>query len=172
MRTVLGTLAADLEVADITFQVGGSALLHALGLVESVRDLDIVFPTDAADALGAYLTSATGVQPSFDSAQEPGFVSDWRCRHPFGAVELDLTGGVALQIDGSKVPVPFTPGGTWFLEGIEVPLAPPEHWLLIYRQHRSARAKLLEPLVEPNRWDDLKSLLGLDPDAIPVPVTV
>lgn len=161
VRIALVEVTRLLAGAAIPFQVGGSALLHALGLVEEVRDLDLVFRPEDRDRLGATLERATGAVPAFDVRQEPGFVSTWRASHALGGVELDMTGGIALGYpSGFVARIPFTQGTRWDLDGEAVPLAPVADWLLVYRYHNPRRAVLIEPLVGPAEWRSLLGAIG------------
>lgn len=160
-RSALGRLARAFDAAEVPFQLGGSGLLHAHGLVDRVGDLDLVSPGDARPAVGAVLTALSGRVPTFDAEQEPGFVSDWRSRHELDGQPLDLSGGVAVTIEGRKVRLPFRRGATWDLDGRPIPLAPPEQWLLIYLVHGSDRAGLLAAMVDRAAWAALHRELDL-----------
>jgi hypothetical protein len=160
MRRVLRRFAGALSERGIEFQLGGSGLLFALGLLEEVGDLDIVFPPEAGEALGPLLEQLSGVPPRFDAEQERGFVSAWRCRHELDGESLDLSGGVTLEIEGRRTVLPFRTGSSWDLDGEPIPLAPLEQWLMIYRHHNPERATLLEPLVDPESWHRLMQSLG------------
>jgi hypothetical protein len=157
----LTTLLVD---EGIPFQVGGSALLHALGLVERVGDLDVVFRSEDRDRVGAALRAATGVVPVFDVRQEPGFVSGWRAKHDFRGVELDMTASIALEYpDGFVARLPFREGPGWDFEGTPIPLAPLTDWLLVYRYHDPERARLLAPLVPDREWFEFLDLIDAPP---------
>jgi hypothetical protein len=43
--------------------------------------------------------------------------------------------------------MPFRAAGAWRCGSAEVPLAPAEHWLLLYEAYRPDRARRLAPLV-------------------------
>jgi len=163
-RGALTALTRLLGDARIPFQVGGSALLHALGLVDEVGDLDVVVRPDDRARLGAALRSATGASPVFDVHQEPGFVSGWRASHRFCGADLDVTAAVALRYRGGFVArIPFRTGTTWELDGVSVPLAPLTDWLLVYRHHKPTRARLLEPFVAKEEWVEFLDLIGAPP---------
>jgi len=163
VRHALISLADDLGVASIPWQLGGSGLLCALGLVDTVRDLDVVFPGSAQPELAALLERATGFAPEFDDRQERNFHSGWRARHEYLGVELDMTAEITFDFRGGPtVRLPFEPGGTWDLEGRAIPLGPLPQWLLIYRHHNPVRAALLAPLVSDDDWNRMVSCLGVD----------
>jgi hypothetical protein len=160
-RRALAALTRVLAGEDVPFQVGGSALLYALGLVDEVGDLDVVFRPEDRVRLGTALLSATGVPPVFDVGQEPGFVSGWRASHRFRGVDLDMTAAVALRYrEGFVARLPFRDGSVWDVEGTPVPLAPLTDWLLVYRYHNPARAELLEPFVAVEEWVEFLDVLG------------
>jgi hypothetical protein len=160
-RVALRRVAHALAAAGIPYQLGGSGLLFALGLLDRVGDLDIVFPSGARGEVAQVLRDLTGAEPRFDARQEPGFVSDWRCRHELDGQPLDLSGGVAVLLDGREIELPFRAGGIWDLEGTTIPLAPSEQWLLIYLVHGSPRAELLAPHVDRSAWEGQRRDLGL-----------
>jgi hypothetical protein len=160
-RNALVEVTRLLDHAGIPFQVGGSALLHALGLVDQVGDLDLVFRSRDREDLSTTLERATGAPPEFDVVQEPGFASAWRARHAYLGTDLDMTGGIALRYPGGFVArLPFTKGTTWDLDGVAVPLAPLSDWLLVYRYHNPQRGRVLEPLVPPEQWAALLAAIG------------
>lgn len=163
VAAALASLSRALQQARIPWQLGGSGLLRALGLVDTVRDLDCVFPPAMQDRLQVVLIAGTGVVPRFDSQQEDGFVSGFRGRHPWQGVELDMTAGIALDYGDAVAELPFTRGGWWEVDGVPVPLAPVEQWLLIYRFHNPLRARLLEPFVDPERWRAFLRSLDMPP---------
>jgi len=163
-RRVLRLLARRFRTAGITWQLGGSGLLFARGLVDRVGDLDLVFPDSARDGLQRLLADLGGAVPDFASDQEPGFVSGWRCRYRLEGQELDLSGAIALEIEGRVVRLPFAPGPEWDLDGEAIPLAPLEQWLLIYRLHKPGRAALLEEAVDEGSWRALCAGIGIPSD--------
>ena len=163
-RRVLRLLARRFRTAGIAWQLGGSGLLFSLGLVDRVGDLDLVFPDGARDGLQGLLPSLGGAVPDFTAGQECGFVSGWRCRYRVDGQELDLTGAIALEIEGGVVRLPFAPGPEWDLDGEAIPLAPLEQWLLIYRFHQPARAALLEEAVDEGAWRALCAGIGIPSD--------
>lgn len=146
IKRVLLSLAADLDASDIRYQLGGSGLLHALGLTDTVRDLDLVFPEDAKAPLAALLRDRTGAEPDFRADQESGFHSAWRCILLIDGVEVDMSGGVAFEHDGETFELPFDDGAAWELDGYVIPLAPRSQWVQIYRHHNPSKAELLADL--------------------------
>jgi hypothetical protein len=168
-RRALAVMSRHLGRAAISFRLGGSGLLYALGLVERVGDLDLVFESRSRRALGAVLADLTGTEPDFGAGQEPGFVSAWRCTHQLSDQSLDLTGGVAVRLgSGRVVDLPYAAGATWALGATTIPLAPPEQWWLIYRVHGAdERAALAGRAARPGAIESLLAELDVARSEIP-----
>jgi hypothetical protein len=129
----------------VEFQVGGSVLLLALGLDVAPRDIDIVLPAEAEEALRA----AAGTWWQGRSAKSPGVVdSVWMADLVIDNEAVEAMGGLGLWVGDRLRRVPFRAGPSWDLEGTEVPLAPPGQWLALYRLYQPARAEMLAPLVD------------------------
>ena len=161
---VLRLLARHFGAAGIPWQLGGSGLLFAHGLVDRVGDLDLVSPAAARAELEAVLLDLGAGNLDFGAPQEPGFVSGWRCRCRVRGQELDLSGEITLEIEDRVVRFPFRSGAVWDLDGAVIPLAPAEQWLLIYRLHNPARAAVLEPVVDRGAWEALCAATGVPRD--------
>ena len=161
VQAALESFGRSCRMAGIPWQLGGSGLLFSLGLVDAVRDLDVVFPADVMDQLAEVVEESTGSAPSFSARQEDGFVSGFRGQHHWDGVELDMTAGIALDYGTLTVRLPFEPGGLWMVGDEEIPLAPLDQWLLIYRFHNPERAALLDGAVGEPGWADLVARLGL-----------
>jgi hypothetical protein len=160
VEAALVSFARACRTGSIDWQLGGSGLLHALGLVDRVRDLDVVFRAEQMEEVGSLVRDHTGLPPSFEAKQEAGFVSGFRGRHMWDGVELDMTAGIALDYGDRVLRLPFESGGETTIQGEKVPLAPLAHWLLIYRFHNPERAQLLEPRVGEEAWAALLGRLG------------
>jgi hypothetical protein len=162
-RRALLRLAGLLQERAIPFQLGGSGLLYAHGLIDRVGDLDLVFAAGARNPLREVLWEMTGTEPDFAVSQEPGFVSAWRCVHEIDGQAFDLTGGVTVMVAGAPRAIPFETGPVWEVDGVDIPLAPPEPWWLIYTVHGGTeRAALLEELLDRDRLSLLLDRLGMD----------
>jgi hypothetical protein len=150
-EAALEAVAGRLEEHDIPFLLGGSGLLHALGLDVPVRDLDLMLRArDRARfeaAAGDWLVGVT---------TEPGTVltSAWKATLDIGGVEVEGLGGLGFA-GGPELP--FRAGGTW--RG--VPLAAPEVWWAAYRAYKPDRAVLLETLVPRESRERILAELGL-----------
>lgn len=143
----LETVALRLRAAEIPFLLGGSGLLHALGLDVPVRDVDLVLREQDRAALEAAAGEwLVGV------STEPGPVmrSAWIARLDVGGVEVECLGGLAMAGVGR---LPFRGAGSWRVGEAEVPLADPAVWWRVYRAYKPERAKLLEPLIVARGYD-------------------
>jgi hypothetical protein len=148
LAAALEAVALRLQGAGVPFLLGGSALLHALGLDVAVRDLDLVARPQDREALeaaaGDWLVATT-------TEQTPLWRSPWKAQLAVGGAEVEVLGGLAwtLADDGPVATMPFRAEGIWRCGAAEVPLAPAAHWLLLYERYRPERAAALEPLVTP-----------------------
>ena len=172
VHRALVALARRLHEHGVGFQLGGSGLLAALGLTDAVGDLDIVVPADECDALErAAGPWWRGLVPADD---HPLLRSDWWARLEVDGVPVDAIGGFGLRLgDGGRrvVTLPYRPSErSWVLDGVEVPLAPPELWWAIYRSYRPAKAELLAAVVPETARRRALAELGLN-DAGPAPST-
>ena len=148
LAAALEAVALRLEAAGVSFLLGGSALLRALGLEVAVRDLDLVArPQDRAvleAAAGDWLVATTTEQTAL-------WRSPWKAQLAVGGAEVEVLGGLAwtLADDGPVATMPFRAEGTWRCGAAEVPLAPAAHWMLLYERYRPERAAALTRLVTP-----------------------
>jgi hypothetical protein len=149
LAAALEAVALRLQAAGVPFLLGGSALLHALGLDVEVGDVDLVArPGDRAAleaAAGDWLASVS-------TEVTPLFRSPWKAELAVGGTQVEVLGGLAwTPAPGSDrvVAMPFRAEGTWRCGAAEVPLAPAAHWLLLYERYRPERAARLAPLVTP-----------------------
>jgi hypothetical protein len=148
LAAALTAVVRRLEGAGVAVLLGGSALLHALGLDVAVRDLDLVVaPEDraAAEAAAGEWWVETTTEPT------PLLRSPWKARLDVGGVEVELLGGLAwtLADGGPVVRMPFRAEGTWRCGDVDVGLAPAAHWQLLYERYRPDRAAQLAGLVTP-----------------------
>ena len=135
----LDAVAARLRAADVPFLLGGSGLLHALGIDVPVRDIDLMLRAEDRArfeaAAGEWLVGVT-TDPG------PVLTSVWKATLQVAGAEVEGLGGLGFA-GGPRLP--FRAGGEW--RG--VPLAAPEIWWAAYRAYRPERALLLEPHVPP-----------------------
>lgn len=115
--------------------LGGSGLLHAYGLINAVRDWDVLVDTDVA-AVQTALDEAGLLWT--DAADRSGrYATSARLLLTMGDAEIDLMVEFAIwpegaSHDGPPVRIPSIPSGTW--NGI--PLGSLEAWLAAYRLMR------------------------------------
>lgn len=113
-------VASILRRAGVGFALGGSGLLRALGLAESVGDWDLTTDADL-DMVCRILRGFP--QERFGPS---GIHADHKLRLRSGAVELIV--GMAIRAGGAVCRIPTVPRGEW--RG--VPLASPETWAVAY----------------------------------------
>jgi hypothetical protein len=146
----LDAVAARLRAADVPFLLGGSGLLHALGLDVAVRDIDLMLRPEDRErfeaAAGDWLVEVT---------TEPGPVltSAWKATLEVDGTEVEGLGGLGFA-GGPRLP--FRSGGEW--RG--VPLAAPEIWWAAYRAYKPDRAALLESVVPLRAREQILAELG------------
>jgi hypothetical protein len=148
LAAALEAVALRLQAAGVPFLLGGSALLHALGLDVTVHDLDLVArPQDRA----ALETAASDWLVATTTEPTPLWRSPWKAELAVGGVAVDVLGGLGWTLaDGGPVArMPFRAEGAWRCGAAAVPLAPAAHWLLLYERYRPERAAALAPLVTP-----------------------
>jgi hypothetical protein len=150
----LAALRAVVAALGAPVLLGGSGLLHALGLDVTVRDIDLVArPGDrgAVEALPWWVETTTEPTELMRSA--------WKARLDVDGIETDVIGGLAWLAapDGPVVHMPFRAQGEW--EGVG--LAPAAHWLLLYEAYKPERARALAPFVAPAERAEALAELGL-----------
>ncbi|NQV06823.1 hypothetical protein HQ535_09735 [bacterium] len=154
------TIAERFNRSDISYQIGGRALLFASGFDGEVDAIDLVFPAAARNELSKLLHELTGI-PAVFGADEPPFTPAWRCVHHWGTETLDCIGGLAVEVGNSTVRLPYRPGRTWHLDGVEMPLAPAEQWMFVYRMLDPRSAARLLDVVDEEGHEALSHDLGL-----------
>jgi hypothetical protein len=138
----LQAVAARLAAGGIGFLLGGSGLLHALGLDVAVRDIDLVLRSEdraAVEALPWWVATTTEPTELMRSA--------WKATLEVDGVEVEALGGLAWWTGERVATMPFRAEGTWRCGDVDIPLAPAAHWLLLYERYKPARARELAPLV-------------------------
>jgi hypothetical protein len=154
----LESLAGRLAGLGVPFLLGGSGLLHALGLDVAVGDLDLVLrASDRAAVEGLPWWVSTTTEPT-ELMRSP-----WKAALDVDGVEVDAIGGLAWLAEpgGRVVEMPFRAEGAWRCGGAEIPLAPAAHWLLLYERYKPERARLLAALVGEERRAAAVAELGL-----------
>jgi hypothetical protein len=142
----LEAVALRLQDDRIPFLLGGSGLLHALGLPVTVGDIDLVLRPEDRERLRA---SAGDWWRSLTTEPTALMRSDWKAGLEVDGVEVDAVGGLAWAAGERVVRMPFRAEGTWRCGAADVPLAPAAHWLLLYERYRPERAAALASQVTP-----------------------
>lgn len=118
--------------------LGGSALLYALGLVESVGDWDLV--TDVPADQVAEVLAARGLPAERRSGDSAQFATAALFRVPAGDHQIDVLVDFAIRTGGQVTAIPPRPWRTWQ----EMTLGRPEDWALAYElMGRAEKAELL-----------------------------
>ena len=137
-------MASRLHEQQIPFALGGSGMLHLLGLTDEVGDLDLQAPTAAHDAV----REAAG-RWWVDSHRETRRIwrSAWIAQLQVGREPVEVIGGLALIDDGGVRRIPLRATRDADVDGVPIPLADPALWWVVYRAYRPDKAGLLEQVV-------------------------
>jgi hypothetical protein len=159
VAAALEAVALRLGEAGIPFLLGGSALLHALGVPVAVGDLDLVLRPEDHDRLreaaGAWWRGSTTETTEL-------FRSPWKATLGVDGVEVDALGGLAWAADGGRVArMPFRAHGTWRCGRVDIPLSSAAAWLALYERYRPDRAAALAPRVGAHERELAERELGL-----------
>lgn len=118
--------------------LGGSGLLHALGLVDSVADWDLVTDVPAEQVAGVLADRSLVAQRL--GGDLPGFATAALFRVDAGDHQIDVLVDFAIRVAGRVTAIPARPWRTW--QGMT--LARPEDWALAYElMGREEKAALL-----------------------------
>jgi hypothetical protein len=121
-----------LERGGVTCALGGSGLLHALGLIRAVRDWDLTTDDDPERVRAAF----GNLDHSWKGSDE--LHADQKFQFDGGSIELIV--GFAFHVRQKIVKIPTIVSGHW--RGI--PLGSPESWWVAYHlMKRPAKARLL-----------------------------
>lgn len=139
-------LAWDLAplLSGLRFGIGGSTLLHQLGLEPAPRDLDLVCATDDFAAVAARLQARLEPLPriAHPRYRTSGFA---RFKAP-GGVEVEVMAGIEVAAGGEPARWNFDPARLRWSAG--APWMDPRDWLELYRLFdRPARVAQLEALL-------------------------
>ncbi|HEX4923623.1 MAG TPA: hypothetical protein VFV50_06035 [Bdellovibrionales bacterium] len=119
----LADLCARFKREGLIVALGGSGLLHALGLTDSVGDWDLT--TDAPWSRVERALAGLNFEKREPTAE---FASEFWCKIEASGASIDLMGSFAIR-DGSRVHrVKTIVTGEW--RGI--PLGSPREWLAVY----------------------------------------
>lgn len=160
--SALRELALALAESGITWRLGGSAMLRALGLDVAVGDLDVTVAAEALDDVRA--ACVAWPHEAHIGQAPPPWCSEWLVRVHVGDVGVDVIGGLCLRTpDGGRVVVPQDGGPVLDLDGVEVPLADPAVWWWLYGIYRPSKADALARIVPPADRDAVQRRLGVVP---------
>ncbi len=160
----LVALARRFRPNGVPFQVGGGCLLVGLGLDVDAGDIDLVVPSgelaSVQRAAGKWWRGPVDAEPVGRGL----FRSAGLARLEVEGEPVDVIAGLAALIGGTLWRVPFRPGPEWNLGGVQIPLAPPGQWLVLYRVYRPERARLLAGAVDVAELERTRSELppGMD----------
>lgn len=163
LRTALRTVATALHAEAVTFVLGGSGLLCALGLTDDVGDLDLMVAADDRDRVAT--ATATWSQRLAEGDAPALWCSPWLAVLDVEEVTVEVIGGLCVRAHGRAVPLPLRASGAWDVDGCAVPLADPAAWWWLYQAYKPAKALLLETVVSPSQRAAIVAELG--PPATP-----
>lgn len=159
LAAALEAVALRLDEHGIPYLLGGSALLHALGLPGEVGDIDLMLREQDRARFEAATTPwwrATTTEPA------GRLRGAWKATLDVNGEEVEGLGGFALGIGDTTVALPWRGAGTWRCGGADVPLAAPELWWAVYLVHMSEKARALEAIVGPSERVRIAAELGID----------
>jgi hypothetical protein len=157
----LAALATALDGHGVTWRLGGSGLLAALGLTDQVGDLDVmVAAEDIDDVTAACCDWVVEVETGRPPAP---WCNDWLARLDVDGTPADVIGGLCVVAPSGRVVVPLDLGGHLDVAGVAVPLADPAVWWWVYRAYKPAKAALLETVVPVERRAVVERALGPPP---------
>jgi hypothetical protein len=123
VQRVVAALQADgIEVA-----LGGSGLLLAHGLVDSVRDWDLTTEGEPARVEAALVTAGIEFEGSLGDTESYG--TRWRIMIDAGDHDIDLMIGFSIRQPVGNVAIPTIVRDSWN----DLPLGSLEVWLVAYR---------------------------------------
>lgn len=143
-------IVEKLEEYRIKYALGGSGLLHFLGLTGSVNDWDITVDCPKEALLKAISGYEWIEQPSGDGL----FASEYRIS--LRSLKIDFIGCFALRSEAGVVHLPVSPMENW--DGIRV--SSPEVWYIAYDlMGRKAKADMLLNYLKSNKQKVNSNLL-------------
>ena len=159
VRGALVAVTRRLSDQGVPFALGGSGLLWAHGLTDTVRDLDLVTEADAEGPLRQAVAEWV-VDVSYEGTEL--WASRWIARLDLDGVEVDAIGGMALRHPGGVAEVPARAATRVTVDQVTVPVADPAMWWAVYRRYKPAKASLLERIVDAEARERVLAELGLD----------
>ena len=148
------TVSKIFKNVGLEFALGGSGLMHALGLTVTVHDWDLT--TDEP------WNKVEPLLRNFDFRYleaDEFYATKYRCKFKVGNSNIDLMGGFAIKTDAGIHHVATEITGQW--QG--VPMGSPEAWALAYKlMGRSEKAEMLSNWVNAKQTELKKPLITLE----------
>lgn len=140
-RDKLYRVTKPLKQCGVSFSVGGSGLLYAHGLVDSVNDWDITTDHPFSDIVGALKAENWSLKPKTET-----FDSEYVVLLPEFNTEIIGSFRIITATGVCEIPSFIS---SWWDE--DIPIASPEAWLVAYRlMCRDDKANLLHQFIETN----------------------
>ena len=162
LATGLEAVARRLAGAGVPFLLGGGGLLHALGLVDDVGDLDLMVPADDRDR---FCAATADWLERVTTAQTELWASAWYAQLRVEGVAVDAIGGMAFRAGGHVARLPFRSSGTRRFGSVDVALADPAPWWVVYSVYKPEKAALLEQVLSAEERRAALVELGFPGDA-------
>lgn len=162
VRAAVAAVAGRLGERGVRCLLGGSGMLWAVGLADTVRDVDLMVDADDRDAFAA-ATSQWLVRCEDDEPADGLWASRWFCELDVDGVAVDGIGSMALRHAGGVAVLPMRAGGSVEVEGVTVEYADPALWWVVYRAYKPEKARLLERLVGFDERLAVAAELGVEP---------
>jgi hypothetical protein len=146
-----------LQTKGITAALGGSGLLHSLGLVDSVRDWDLT-----TDAPLEQVSAALGDIPwHMVRHGDQDYGTAYRINITPDGADIDLMGSFAVRTEAGLCRLPTLVSSVW--NG--VPVGSPEVWAVAYQLiGRPPKAQLLSDYLHRNGYrSEVKAVLLAEP---------
>lgn len=139
IAVALAGASQALTSARVPHAVGGSVLLHAMGVEIVPGDVDILASVHCRRAVSDALTwrRLGGPKPS-------EFVrSTWIDRYQAPGAVVEVIGDMTVQVGEHRLLVPIGGEESISVNSVDVPLGDPAAWLAVYRVIRPERAEAL-----------------------------
>ena len=137
----LADVARRLDAAGITWALGGSALMHALGLADSVRDWDLTTDRTQAEVHDAL----RDLEPTLHG--NSGIHADHKVNCFGGTVEV-ICRFAFFGEDGEIIRIPTMISGTWN----DYPVGSPEGWAVAYALMMAEKPDRMEKSAKLFAW--------------------
>jgi len=140
----LAQASGALSGADVPHAVGGSVLLHALGIPVEPRDVDIL----TAPRWRAEVAAALDWERLPPPPPSNFLASAWIDRFQAEGVVVEVMADMTVLTGEHRFTVPVGGGRSFTVDGVDVPLGDPVAWLVVYRVIRPERAEALAGVLD------------------------